>query len=322
MTIDPGKEFEHFSVADLPKLINPGDVVVANNTKVFPARFFGQKESGGNVEVLIERLVDDRTVRAFIRASKAPGIGAVLKMKGGFLLTVDSRRHDLFVLRTEPSVNILEMANKHGHTPLPPYIKRKDTIEDRRRYQTVFAKDLGSVAAPTAGLHLDWQLINSIVDRKATWCEITLHVGAGTFAPVRVDNIEEHKMHSEYYKISENVVDKIKQAKANGSKIIAVGTTTLRCLEGVAASNRGKLKAGSGETSIFITPGYEFAIVDQLLTNFHLPESTLMMLVTAFGGYSRIMAAYQSAVKNKYRFFSYGDACLITRDPMGCVSAS
>jgi len=290
-------------------------VVVANNTRVFPARLFGAKASGGRIEVMIERLITDNTVRAFVKASKSPKEGSVLHMDGGFELTIIGRDGDLFVLESDPSIRILDMAEAHGHIPLPPYIKREDTASDRERYQTVFAKDAGAVAAPTAGLHIDESMIEAIKQQGATWCEVTLHVGAGTFNPVRVDDLSEHQMHGEWYNISPEVCATIQKAKDEGRRVIAIGTTTMRCLEGSAAANGGAIREGSDETSIFITPGYRFNVVDVLFTNFHLPESTLLMLVSAFGGFDRMMGAYQEAVREQYRFFSYGDACLIIKDP-------
>ena len=315
MVIDPGQPLSHRHVSDLPSMLREGDVVVANNTRVFPARLFGAKASGGRIEVMIERLITDNTVRAFVKASKSPKEGSALHMDGGFELTITGRDGDLFVLESDPSIRILDMAEAHGHIPLPPYIKREDTASDRERYQTVFAKDAGAVAAPTAGLHIDESMIEAIKQQGATWCEVTLHVGAGTFNPVRVDDLSEHQMHGEWYNISPEVCATIQKAKDEGRRVIAIGTTTMRCLEGSAAANGGAIREGSDETSIFITPGYRFNVVDVLFTNFHLPESTLLMLVSAFGGYDRMMGAYQEAVREQYRFFSYGDACLITKDP-------
>jgi len=315
MVIDPGQPLSHRHVSDLPSMLREGDMVVANNTRVFPARLFGAKASGGRIEVMIERLITDNTVRAFVKASKSPKEGSVLHMDGGFELTITGRDGDLFVLESDPSIRILDMAEAHGHIPLPPYIKREDTASDRERYQTVFAKDAGAVAAPTAGLHIDESMIEAIKQQGATWCEVTLHVGAGTFNPVRVDDLSEHQMHGEWYNISPEVCATIQKAKDEGRRVIAVGTTTMRCLEGSAAANGGAIREGSDETSIFITPGYRFNVVDVLFTNFHLPESTLLMLVSAFGGYDRMMSAYQEAVREQYRFFSYGDACLIIKDP-------
>jgi len=315
MVIDPGQPLSHRHVSDLPSMLREGDVVVANNTRVFPARLFGAKASGGRIEVMIERLITDDSVRAFVKASKSPKEGSVLHMDGGFELTITGRDGDLFLLESDPSIRILDMAEAHGHIPLPPYIKREDTASDRERYQTVFAKDAGAVAAPTAGLHIDESMIEAIKQQGATWCEVTLHVGAGTFNPVRVDELSEHQMHGEWYNISPEVCATIQKAKDEGRRVIAIGTTTMRCLEGSAAANGGAIRKGSDETSIFITPGYHFNVVDVLFTNFHLPESTLLMLVSAFGGYDRMMGAYQEAVREQYRFFSYGDACLITKDP-------
>ena len=315
MVIDPMQPLSHRHVSDLPSMLREGDVVVANNTRVFPARLFGAKASGGRIEVMIERLMTDNSVRAFVKASKSPKEGSVLHMDGGFGLTITGRDGDLFLLESDPSIRILDMAEAHGHIPLPPYIKREDTASDRERYQTVFAKDAGAVAAPTAGLHIDESMIDAIKQQDATWCEVTLHVGAGTFNPVRVDDLSEHQMHGEWYNISPEVCATIQKAKDEGRRVIAIGTTTMRCLEGSAAANGGAIHEGSDETSIFITPGYQFNVVDVLFTNFHLPESTLLMLVSAFGGFDRLMTAYQEAVRERYRFFSYGDACLITRDP-------
>jgi len=315
MVIDPRQPLSHRHVSDLPSMLREGDVVVANNTRVFPARLFGAKASGGRIEVMIERLMTDNSVRAFVKASKSPKEGSVLHMDGGFGLTITGRDGDLFLLESDPSIRILDMAEAHGHIPLPPYIKREDTASDRERYQTVFAKDAGAVAAPTAGLHIDESMIEAIKQQGATWCEVTLHVGAGTFNPVRVDDLSEHQMHGEWYNISPEVCATIQKAKDEGRRVIAIGTTTMRCLEGSAGANGGTIREGSDETSIFITPGYRFNVVDVLFTNFHLPESTLLMLVSAFGGFDRMMGAYQEAVREQYRFFSYGDACLITKDP-------
>ena len=315
MVIDPRQPLSHRHVSDLPSMLREGDVVVANNTRVFPARLFGTKASGGRIEVMIERLMTDNSVRAFVKASKSPKEGSVLHMDGGFGLTITGRDGDLFLLESDPSIRILDMAEAHGHIPLPPYIKREDTASDRERYQTVFAKDAGAVAAPTAGLHIDESMIEAIKQQGATWCEVTLHVGAGTFNPVRVDDLSEHQMHGEWYNISPEVCATIQKAKDEGRRVIAIGTTTMRCLEGSAAAYGGTIREGSDETSIFITPGYHFNVVDVLFTNFHLPESTLLMLVSAFGGFDRMMGAYQEAVREQYRFFSYGDACLITIDP-------
>jgi S-adenosylmethionine:tRNA ribosyltransferase-isomerase len=296
-------------------MIREGDVVVANNTRVIPARLFGAKSSGGRIEIMIERLLSEHSVRAFIKASKSPKEGAILQMDGGFELSIIGRDGDLFLLKSDPSVRILEMAEAHGHIPLPPYIKRGDTSSDRERYQTVFAKDAGAVAAPTAGLHIDEPMIEAIRQRGASWCEVTLHVGAGTFNPVRVEYLSDHQMHGEWYNIAPEACVTIQKAKNEGRRVIAIGTTTMRCLEGSAAANGGQIREGSDETSIFITPGYRFNVIDVLFTNFHLPESTLLMLVSAFGGYERVIAAYQEAAREGYRFFSYGDACLIMKDP-------
>ena len=316
MVVSPDASIEHRSVADFLEYLRPGDVVVVNNTRVFPARLYGQKPTGGRVEVLIERLIGPQSCRAYVRASKSPKVDTVLQMDGGYELVIRGREGDLYLLESAAAINMLEMAETHGHVPLPPYIQRQDTDADRNRYQTVYAKDVGAVAAPTAGLHFDEALIQDIKAQGVHWCEITLHVGAGTFNPVRVDDIATHAMHSEWYRITPHVAEAINRARDAGGRVFAIGTTSMRCLEGVMAEVGGdRLEPRTGETDIFITPGYEFRIVDALFTNFHLPESTLLMLVSAFGGYERMLAAYQAAVQSEYRFFSYGDASLIFKDP-------
>lgn len=301
---------------DLPKFLNAGDLVVFNDTRVIKARLFGHKESGGQVEVLIERVVNQNTAYAHVRASRSPKTGSRMTLADAFEVEVTARHDDLFELRFLSEIAIFDLLEQYGALPLPPYITHEATEEDDERYQTVFAKHLGAVAAPTAGLHFNEAILNSIREKGVTITYVTLHVGAGTFQPVRVDNIHEHKMHSELYNITQHTVDLITQTHARGNKVVAIGTTAMRALE--SAAQQGELKAGSGETSIFITPGYQFKVVDRLFTNFHLPKSTLLMLVSAFGGLENIQKAYAHAIDQRYRFFSYGDAMLIEKqDPKG-----
>lgn len=306
-------QLTHRQFPDLCELAGPGDLMVFNNTRVIPARLFGCKESGGRVEMLVERLLDDRAVLAHLRASKSPQPGARLVFEGGPRAEVEGRDGDLFRLRFCGEQTALEILESHGHMPLPPYIDRADSLEDRERYQTVYAEKPGAVAAPTAGLHFDQALLAQLQSTGVEMAHVTLHVGAGTFQPVRVDNIHEHRMHAEVIEVSDEVCRKVEETRARGGRVIAVGTTSVRCLESAAAS--GALRPMSGDTDIFIYPGYQFRVVDALVTNFHLPESTLLMLVSAFSGYSRIMAAYREAVIQRYRFFSYGDAMFLTRNP-------
>lgn len=301
---------------DLTACLAPGDLLVFNDTRVIKARLFGHKHSGGNVEVLIERVLDMHTAYAHIRASRAPKVGNLIKLSNAFDAEVTARHDDLFELRFLSDTAVLDLLDQHGALPLPPYITHVATSEDEARYQTVFSKHLGAVAAPTAGLHFTKAMLDNIKDQGITIAYVTLHVGAGTFQPVRVDNIEEHKMHSELYSIPAATVDLILQTKQQGGKVTAVGTTALRALESAAKLNDGTntlLQAGSGDTDIFITPGYQFKVVDRLFTNFHLPKSTLLMLVSAFAGLTNIKAAYAHAIAQQYRFFSYGDAMLIEK---------
>ncbi len=301
---------------DLTACLAPGDLLVFNDTRVIKARLFGHKHSGGNVEVLIERVLDMHTAYAHIRASRAPKVGSLIKLSNAFDAEVTARHDDLFELRFLSETAVLDLLDQHGALPLPPYITHVATSEDEARYQTVFSKHLGAVAAPTAGLHFTKAMLDNIKDQGITIAYVTLHVGAGTFQPVRVDNIEEHKMHSELYSIPAATVDLILQTKQQGGKVTAVGTTALRALESAAKLNDGTdtlLQAGSGDTDIFITPGYQFKVVDRLFTNFHLPKSTLLMLVSAFAGLANIKAAYAHAIAQQYRFFSYGDAMLIEK---------
>ncbi len=302
--------------SDLCDYLQSGDVLVFNNTQVIPARLHGKKASGGKVEVLIERIVDDSTALAHVRASKSPKPGTELLFDQNIRAEVKGREGDLFVVDFHSNDgSILELLDKIGHMPLPPYIQREDELFDQDRYQTVYAKKPGAVAAPTAGLHFNESLLQQLSDKGVEQVHVTLHVGAGTFQPVRVDDLKDHHMHKEWIELSDENCQIINKAKAEGRRIIAVGTTSVRCLESAAlfSNSENILIPYTGETDIFITPGYEFRVVDALITNFHLSESTLLMLVSAFAGYENIKNAYQYAIKEKYRFFSYGDAMFLTR---------
>jgi S-adenosylmethionine:tRNA ribosyltransferase-isomerase len=299
----------HF--ADLPTYLNAGDVVVFNNTKVIKARLKGRKASGGQVEVLVERVLDGERALAHIGANKPPQAGGKLLLEDEVPVTVLERRGELYELRFDTPLTLLELLERYGSIPLPPYISRAADAHDAARYQTVFAKEPGAVAAPTAGLHFDHAMLAQLERMDVRTAYVTLHVGAGTFQPVRSVNIADHVMHAEWYQVPRETVDMIAVAKRSGAKVTAVGTTTLRALEGCA--NNGKPQAGYGETNLFIIPGYRFQVVERLLTNFHLPKSTLLMLVSAFGGIENVQRAYAFAVKERYRFFSYGDAMLIER---------
>lgn len=298
---------------DLPAYLQAGDVVVFNDTRVIKARLFGTKSSGGKIEVMVERVLDDRHVLAVIRASHAPKVGSRLWLADAFSATVVSRDQAFYTLYFEHAETVAELLDRYGQLPLPPYITRQATVADEDRYQTVYARNTGAVAAPTAGLHFDNTMLRRLQEEGITIAYVTLHVGAGTFQPVRVENIADHTMHSESFYIPSDTIQAIAQAKANGHRVLAVGTTSLRALEACAQMNDGQLVAGYGNTEIFITPGYRVQIVDRLLTNFHLPRSTLLMLVSAFGGMENIRRAYQHAVTEQYRFFSYGDAMLIEK---------
>jgi S-adenosylmethionine:tRNA ribosyltransferase-isomerase len=293
---------------DIVELLAPGDLLVFNDTRVLKARFFGVKETGGKVEVLVERVVDNLVVHAQVRASKSPQAGSRIRLADAFDVEVGERVGEFYTLRF-PS-DVFELIDAHGRLPLPPYIEHAADTFDEQRYQTVYAKQPGAVAAPTAGLHFDQPLLDRLRDKGVQFAYVTLHVGAGTFQPVRVENLAEHKMHSEWYTISQQTVDAVRAAKAAGRDVVAVGTTSMRALE--SASQTGELCAGSADTALFITPGYVFKTVDRLITNFHLPKSTLLMLVSAFAGYPQIRAAYAHAIAQRYRFFSYGDAMLLT----------
>ncbi len=317
MVLDgPSGAFSHQSFVDLITLVQPGDLLVFNDTRVIPARMFAMKESGGRVEILIERILSRDSIMAHVRASKAPKPGSRLLLDGGPGIEVIGRDEALFELQLPDGENILEVAERVGHMPLPPYINRPDNEGDRERYQTVYGSKRGAVAAPTAGLHFDEGLMAQLKKKGAEFAFVTLHVGAGTFQPVRVDNIREHKMHAEVMELSDEVAEKVRATRAAGKRVIAVGTTSVRCLETAASiSGTGDIRAYQGDTNIFIYPSYEYKVVDVLITNFHLPESTLLMLVSAFAGYRNTMSAYSEAIAERYRFFSYGDAMFITRNP-------
>ena len=295
--------------------VKPGDVLVLNDTRVIKARLFGEKQSGGKIEVLVERVLNEHEVLAQVRASKSPRAGSYLKLSGEMDVEVLGRAGEFFHLRFLAETPVLELLERYGRLPLPPYIAHAAEDEDEERYQTVFARESGAVAAPTAGLHFDDAMLQALLHKGVSIAYVTLHVGAGTFQPVRVEHVHEHAMHSECYEIPQATVDAIAQARLAGGRVVAVGTTSLRALESAAAE--GALQAGTGETRIFITPGYRFRVVDVLLTNFHLPKSTLLMLVSAFGGMAEIRAAYRHAVEQQYRFFSYGDAMLIEKKVAG-----
>ncbi|WP_050468425.1 tRNA preQ1(34) S-adenosylmethionine ribosyltransferase-isomerase QueA [Herbaspirillum chlorophenolicum] len=294
--------------ADILELLNPGDLLVFNDTRVLKARFFGVKETGGKIEALVERVLDPRTVHAQVRASKSPPPGTKIRLADAFDVTVGERFGEFYTLHF-PS-DVFELLEQYGSLPLPPYIEHEADAYDETRYQTVYAKEPGAVAAPTAGLHFDQALLDQLAARGVRQAFVTLHVGAGTFQPVRVEDLSQHKMHSEWYTISQATVDAVRDAKAAGGRVVAVGTTSMRALE--SGSQSGQLQAGSADTQLFITPGYTFKTVDRMVTNFHLPKSTLLMLVSAFAGYDNIRAAYAHAIQEKYRFFSYGDAMLLT----------
>ncbi len=306
--------------SDIVDYLRPDDLLVFNDTRVIKARFFGHKPSGGKVEVLVERVLDTHTVLAQVRASKTPAEGSALHLADdAFAVTVGPRVDQFFTLRfPEPALDLIE---RYGRLPLPPYITHDPDAYDETRYQTVYARSPGAVAAPTAGLHFDDALFARLDAAGVRRAFLTLHVGAGTFQPVRTENLAEHKMHSEWYAISEELAQAVRDTRARGGRVIAVGTTSLRALES-AAQPDGTLAAGSGDTDIFITPGYRFRLVDALITNFHLPKSTLLMLVSALAGVQAIRAAYRHAVEQRYRFFSYGDAMLLTRQPDAAAAAA
>ncbi len=301
---------KHFS--DIVDLIQPNDLLIFNDTRVIPARLNGHKESGGKVEVLIERVLDDHRALVHIRANKSPKVGGCLLLEEAINAEVLGRNNALYEIKFTNEEPVFKLLDQYGHIPLPPYIERDDTEADKERYQTVFAEKAGAVAAPTAGLHFTDELLQTLKDKGVETAQITLHVGAGTFLPVRVDNLEDHVMHAEWVEVSQQTCDAVAACKARGGKVVAVGTTSVRSLES-AANETGKLEPFSSDTRLFITPGFTFNVVDAMITNFHVPESTLLMLVSAFSGYDNIMSAYKHAVAEKYRFFSYGDAMFLEK---------
>lgn len=312
LTVDSARDELHdMQFVELPDLLVPGDLLVFNDTRVLPARLLGKKDSGGQVEVLIERLLDDRRILAHTRASKSPKTGSKLLLGEGVVVEVCGRQGELFELRFEGDTPVEDILERVGHMPLPPYIDREDTESDRERYQTVYAREPGAVAAPTAGLHFDAEMMKRLGEQDIETTFITLHVGAGTFQPVRTEKLVDHHMHHEWVEIERSVCELINTARKSGRRVIAIGTTVVRALES-AASFDGTVAPFRGETDIFIYPGYRFKVIDALLTNFHLPESTLLMLVSAFAGRELILKAYHHAVEARYRFFSYGDAVFIT----------
>lgn len=306
----------HESFKNIVAHIRPGDLLIFNDTRVIPARLLGEKISGGKVEVLVERIIDEHRVLAHLRSNRSPKPGAKMLLEGAVEVEMVGRQDALFELRFHTQEPVLTVLEQYGHMPLPPYIDRPDEDSDRERYQTVYNKKPGAVAAPTAGLHFDETILNQLREKGAEFAYVTLHVGAGTFQPVRVDNIEEHHMHSEYAEVPEETIAAIEATRARGGRVIAVGTTSVRSLESAAQTAKQKgepLQPFFADTDIFIYPGYEFQVVDAMITNFHLPESTLIMLVSAFAGREHVLAAYAAAVQERYRFFSYGDAMFVTR---------
>jgi S-adenosylmethionine:tRNA ribosyltransferase-isomerase len=304
-----GETLSDHRFADLPQLLSPGDLLVFNDTLVIKARLFGRKDTGGRIEVLIERLLPENEALAQVHAGRAAKAGSTLELDGGLRLRVLGREGEFYRLRFPEGADTLELLERHGSVPLPPYITHAPQSEDESRYQTIYARAPGAVAAPTAGLHFDEPLLAALARRGVGSAYVTLHVGAGTFQPVRAKTLAQHRMHGERYAVPKATADAISETRKRGGKIVAVGTTTVRCLEASAAT------AGSGETDLFITPGFEFRVVDRLITNFHLPRSTLLVLVSAFGGIEPIRRAYRHAIEKRYRFYSYGDAMLIDKMP-------
>ncbi|SDX13190.1 tRNA preQ1(34) S-adenosylmethionine ribosyltransferase-isomerase QueA [Nitrosomonas communis] len=309
----PSNKFQDALFVDLTTYLSAGDVIVFNNTRVIKARLWGSKQTGGKIEVMVERVLDSHHVLAMIRASHAPKIGSSLLLGNKINAVVKGHEQNLYILHFAHELPVIELLEQYGNLPLPPYIERQATQLDEERYQTIFAKEVGAVAAPTAGLHFDETMLAKLHELGVIIAYVTLHVGAGTFQPVRTDNILNHQMHTEIYHIPAETIDAIQQAKQIGNRVLAVGSTSLRALEACANANNGELKSGHGETNLFITPGFNFRIVDRLLTNFHLPRSTLIMMVSAFAGMENIRCAYQHAISQRYHFFSYGDAMLIER---------
>ena len=302
-----GSSLEGYQFSDLAQLLRPGDLLILNDTRVIPARLYGQKPAGGKVEILLERVTGTRTATAQLRASKNLSAGTALGLADGVSAHILEKKGIFFELAFDTDLEPFLMT--HGEVPLPPYIKRVAGTQDKARYQTIYARISGAVAAPTAGLHLDPILLDALDKRSIKQAFITLHIGAGTFAPVRTEKVEDHRLHSEWFKVSEDLCDRIKKTKASGGRIIAVGTTTVRALESAALN--GLLHPCEGETTLFIYPGFQFRVIDAMVTNFHLPESSLLMLVAAFAGRRTVLGAYRHAVAHRYRFFSYGDAMLV-----------
>ncbi len=313
LLVDPIKQqVQHQGFSQLADFLQPDDCLIFNNTKVIPARLFAEKETGGKVEILLERvkLVAGKSICvAQIRASNKPKVDTIIKLEQGIAFQVIGREGAFYLLENLSDMPFVEVFEAYGQMPLPPYIERQAVESDKERYQTVYAEKAGAVAAPTAGLHFDQDLLDQIAAKGIQSDFVTLHVGAGTFSPVRVDDIRQHQMHSEWFEVPQSVVDRVQETRRKGGRVIAVGTTAVRCLE--SASFDGQLAARSGETDIFITPGYSFKSVDALITNFHLSESTLIMLVSAFAGHEFTMSCYQQAIEERYRFFSYGDSMFI-----------
>ena len=302
-------EVEDRQFQDLLALLNPGDLLILNNSKVMPARLYGEKETGGKVELLLERVISATQVLSHIKVSKALKPGGVIVLNDGVRLVMQEREGALYRLALEGADDIFQVMEQQGHMPLPPYMEREDELEDQSRYQTVYARYDGSVAAPTSGLHFTEALLDQLHRKGVQVAEITLHVGAGTFQPIKVDDIAEHQMHQEWIDVPESVCQQIVQTKQQGGRVIAVGTTSVRSLETAALSS--KLRSYQGETDIFIYPGFNFQVIDGMITNFHLPRSTLLLLVSAFASRESVLAAYHHAIEQQYRFFSYGDAMLI-----------
>lgn len=312
LVLDGASEaMQHARFSELEQFLRAGDLLVLNDTRVIPARLFGSKLSGGKIEVMLERMLGDGRMLARIRASKAPRAGTEIRL-GDSIASIEGRAGEFFIIVFPEHTDIENMLTQHGHIPLPPYIQRAADPADAERYQTIYSTNPGAVAAPTAGLHFDQQLFDRLELQGVDTATITLHVGAGTFQPVRVQNPEEHEMHAELVEVTQATVDKINRTREQGGRIVAVGTTSVRSLESAAAS--GQLRAFRGETRLFITPGSGFRVVDAMITNFHLPESTLLMLVAAFAGHRQIMRAYAEAIEHSYRFYSYGDAMLLWPD--------
>ncbi len=309
----------HRQFSELPAFLDKGDLLVFNDTRVMPARLLGQKSSGGRVEALIERLLDESRALVQLRASKSPKPGTVLYFdaldaaRPSLKATVTGRQNAFFLLEFDTPEPLLSILEDYGHVPLPPYIRREDELADRERYQTVYGDRPGAVAAPTAGLHFDHSLLQQLAARGVETAFVTLHVGSGTFQPVRVEDVATHRMHREWVDVTQRVCEQVRACRARGGRVVAVGTTSVRSLESAAAGagDEALIRPLQGETDIFIYPGYQFRVVDALITNFHLPESTLIMLVSAFAGRDPVLAAYEAAIAERYRFFSYGDAMFI-----------